>query len=106
MGLTEDQQSILKILLRAKPKLQKALLQNADKKLIQTLCECVLNILVGNVPVKERHKQKLARHKTLLRNIVKKGVDWKQKKKVIQKGGTFFLSILAPIVSTILSSIL
>ena len=73
MTLNEEQVSILKIIFHAKPELRKSLLKNADKQLVTTLCECVLNILLGNVPINNSPKEKLVKHKTFLRHIVKTG---------------------------------
>ena len=33
-------------------KYQKLIIKNADKKLIQSICECVMNMLKGNLPIK------------------------------------------------------
>ena len=34
-------------------KYQRLIIKNADKKLIKSICECVLNMLKGNIPIKE-----------------------------------------------------
>ena len=49
-----------------------ALLRSADKKLIQYICECALNVLKGVVTIKETQKQKLKKYKRTLRKLVKK----------------------------------
>ena len=34
-------------------KYQRLIIKNADKKLIQSICECVMNMLKGNLRIKE-----------------------------------------------------
>lgn len=41
----------------------KAVLQKADGHLIDTLCECALNLLKGHVRLNPKEKKKLKRHK-------------------------------------------
>lgn len=101
--LTEQQVAILKIVLNAKPDLRNALLKHADKHLVCTICECVLNILKGNIPLNEKVKKKYSKHKVYLRNIVKKTGSWKDKRKIIQKGGNFLIPLLAPVIGALLS---
>jgi hypothetical protein len=106
MSLTEEQVAILKILFNAKPALRNALLKHADKDLVCTICECVFNILRGNVPLEENEKIKLGKKKTLLRNIVKKTKSWTGKRKLIQKGGNFLIPLLIPIIGRLISNLL
>jgi hypothetical protein len=105
MTLSQDQAAILKILFKAKPKYRKILIENADKQLVKGLCECVLNILHGNIPLSSEHKKKFGKHKKYLRNLVKKGGDWKQKRKVLQKGGNFLIPLLIPVISSLISKL-
>ncbi|KAF4523993.1 hypothetical protein B566_EDAN013835 [Ephemera danica] len=106
MSLTDQQLAILKVVLNAEPKLRKAILQYADKNLVQTICECVLNVLLGNVQLDESQKKKFSKHKSLLRKIVKKKGNWKIKKKLLQKGGSFLIPLLAPVLGSLLSNLL
>jgi hypothetical protein len=105
MSLTDEQVAILKILFKAKPELRNALLKHADKDLVCTICECVYNILRGNIPVDENQKKKLTKRKTLLRNIVKKTKSWTGKRKIIQKGGNFLIPLLLPIIGSLISKL-
>jgi hypothetical protein len=105
MTLSPDQVAILKILFKAKPKYRKILLENADKNLVKGLCECVLNILLGNIHISAEQKKKFSKHKSYLRELVKKGGDWKKKRKVLQKGGNFLIPLLIPIITTLISKL-
>ena len=57
----------LKILGSCKSKLRKAILKNSESDLILTICECILNILHGNVKTTENVTQKLVNFKKTLR---------------------------------------
>ena len=106
MPLSEEQAALLRVILNAKPELRNAMLKNADKKLVRTICECVLNVINGNVKVDDKNKKKLAKHKCLLRKVVKRTGCWKKKRKIIQKGGNFLIPLLLPIIGSLISKIL
>ncbi|KAF4517303.1 hypothetical protein B566_EDAN008638 [Ephemera danica] len=106
MSVSDQQLAVLKIVLNAEPKLRNAILKFADKNLVQTICECVLNVLLGNVPLDEEEKKKFRKHKTILRKIVKKKGNWKSKRKILQKGGSFLIPLLVPVLGSLLSNLL
>lgn len=93
----------LKILGSCKTAMRKAIIENADKDLVYTLCECVLNCLNGNVPINDSVKNKLKRHRKVLREVLKKKSSSIIKKKsiLIQKGGAFLPLIIPTIMQTI-----
>ena len=96
---------LLQWLSRAHPKTCKAVIQSADKDLLDTLCECSLNILKGNVPLTGSQKRQLSRHKQTLRLLVggrRRSV--KNKRRLLQKGG--FLGTLLRAVTGVLGSLL
>lgn len=86
-----------------------ALLRKADQKLIKYICECALNVLKGAVSLKSCQKNKLKKHKQVLRKLATKPTgknSWKKKKRVIvQKGGGFLPLLLAPVLDGIISTI-
>ena len=41
----------------------KRLLGDCDKELIKSICECALNVLHGSIPLQQKNKIKLAKHK-------------------------------------------
>jgi hypothetical protein len=106
MSLTEDQRATLKVLFNSSPELRKALLRHADKKLICTVCEVVHNFLRGNINIEASDKKKLSKHKILFRTVASKGKSWKQKRRIIQKGGGFIIKLLAPILGALLGNLL
>ena len=88
MPLSEEQAALLRIIFNAKPELRNAMLKNADKELVRTICECVLNIINGNVNVDDINKKKLAKHKCLLRKIVKKTKAGRKREQLFRKVAT------------------
>ena len=69
----------------------------AGKELVHCICDCVLNVLNGNITVSEEETQRLKRHRHCLRELVKKKTSDKKRKHLIQEGG--FLGALIPILS-------
>lgn len=96
---------LIKILSRAKPSALKAIVKDSDKSLIDTLCECSLNVLQGRVKLTPSQKSKLKRHKKTLRALAThRKLSLSKKKSMIQKGG--FLQFLLKPVVTALGSLL
>jgi hypothetical protein len=78
-----------------KSKLRKAILKNSDKDLIITICECVYNLLCGNVITDRKILKKLESHKKTMRKLVSSNDSIESKRNLlIQKGG--FLPIIIP----------
>lgn len=96
---------LLKLLCRAKPALVKAIIKAGDRDLINTLCECSLNVLKGNVRLAPAQKKKLARHKQTLRLLSKKNTSLQRRKALLQTGG-FLPLLLKPVVVSFLGGLL
>ena len=77
----------LKLISCCPKKLRNSIIKGGSKDLIETICECILNLLNGNVNLNETDKQKLEKHKTSLRNLLKRKSLKEKKKVLIQKGG-------------------
>ena len=77
----------LDALQQVEEKYRKKLIKGATTEQINTISEVALNILQGNVPLKEHHKKKLYQHKKSLRALASKGVSVKQRKKIINQHG-------------------
>lgn len=89
----------IKVLSKANKQQQKAILQAANKELIECLCECALNIVNGNVPLKNSDLQKLQKHKSRLRGLSDPSIKIKEKRILLQQKGGFLPILLAPILS-------
>ena len=100
----------LKVLSCCPKKMCKTIISNGPKDLIDSICECVLNLLIGNIRLDQNHKERLYKYKNSLRKLLKKK-NLKQKKKILVKNGGFLqillpsiISGLASIVSSVISS--
>jgi len=72
----------------ARPKLRRAIIANGDKELVNSLSECALNVLRGNVKLSGCKKRTLRKYKNQLRTSVDKRVPLASKEKlIIQRGG-------------------
>ena len=99
-----SERDLLKALSKCKSKYRKSILTIADKPLIKAICECVYNVLLGNINLTDTNKQKLKKHKHILRKLIDKSSLKEKKKILIQKGG--FLQFIIPAVITGLASII
>jgi hypothetical protein len=87
----------LHVLKAATPKLHKAIVSNCDRELVNSICECVLNVLNGNVKLSDCVKRKLRKQKNVLRKVVDKRVPISGKKKLIVQRGGFLLPLLSAV---------
>ena len=97
---SSESQDLLRVPGHCQPKIRNAILKNHENDLIHIICDCVYNVMKGNVPGLIQEKvNKLARHKTSLIQLTKK-VPIKGKRMIlIQKGGgflPFYFSLLLP----------
>jgi len=90
----ERQQDMLKALSHCKLKIRKAILQNADKDLVDVICQCVYNMLNGNLKLTDTQKSSLKKYQRTLRKLVQKASLKSKKKLLVQNGG--FLEFLIP----------
>lgn len=98
-------QHLLKALHTLKPKYSKALLKACDEDEINIICECIYNVLKGKIPLDNLEKNKLNKHKNILRKLVSKGKQKLRKTIIVQKGGAFLPIILGAVLSSLLSSL-
>jgi len=95
----------LHVLKTAEPRLRKAIVSNCKKDLVNTISECVLNVLNGNIKLTGCSKRKLRKHKAALRKVADKRVPLSSKKKFIVQSGGFLLPLLSAVLPTIASLI-
>ena len=92
----------IKLLSVATPRARKQLIANGGRELIDCISECCANILKGNVPLNDKQKAKLCKHKNKLRKLALKKVSLK-KKQIIKGGGFSIGATLAPVASVLAS---
>ena len=68
-------------------------------KLVHCICDCVHDVLEGNIPVNDIEKERLEKHKECLRKLVNK-TSYREKKQLIQKGG-FLGSLITTLVGLV-----
>ena len=91
----------LRLLQKSSPKVRNSLTkQHCSPEFIKCICECVKNVLVGNVDLSAEHRRRLKRHKQSLRKLVLKKTPLVEKKRLVQSGG-FLGALLGPIVKII-----
>lgn len=101
---------MLKWLSKANAKTRKAVIQSADRDLVDTICECALNVLKGNVPLKPSQKQRLSKYKKVLRRLASgKKSSLQTKRRLIQTGGflpQLLFSVAAPLLKAVVGGAL
>lgn len=104
--LSAQHKDYLQLLASAKNKRKRRnqLIDLATKQEIDSVSECVSNILTGNVPITKRQLTNLRRHRHALRDIASKRKSLNKKKSILkQKGG--LIGAVLPFALKALSSI-
>ena len=70
---------------------------------VKCIGDCAYNILKGNIPLSNRQKKNLSKHRKLLRTLAgsRNALTTKRRLLVNQKGGAFLGALLGPIISTL-----
>ena len=97
----QEHLDILDFLQRTNNKNRKHLLSLADKDLVFCICECIINVLNGNVPLTSEQMKALKRHKTVLRELSEKRRKAINRKRqlLVQKGNGFLPILLGPVLA-------
>lgn len=78
------------------------ILKAAKPEAINAICDCIQNVLGGNIPISAQHKKQLQAKKVVLRKLVnRKSKVPERKKLLVQHGSGFLNSILKPVLSTL-----
>ena len=93
----------LQVLKNAWPELHKAIVSNCNKDLLHSICECVLNVLNGNIRGSDCTKRKLKKFKASLLSLVHKRLPLVSKRRVILQLGAFLLPLLSAVLPTLTS---
>ena len=81
--------------------IRNSIIKLADKEVICAVCECILNVINGNIKIKESLRKKISPHKDSLRKLQKKS-SLKVKKKILTQKGGNFLPLILPVILNIL----
>ena len=100
---SSESQDLLRVLGHCQPKITNAILKNCENDLIHIICNCVYNVVKGNVPGLTQEKvNKLAHHKSSLIKLTKK-LPIKEKRKILVQKGSGFLPILLPFIAPLIA---
>ena len=101
---SSESQDLLRVPGHCQPKIRNAILKNCENDLIHIICDCVYNVVKGNVPGLTQEKvNKLACHKKSLIKLTKK-VPIKEKRKILVQKGSGFLPFLLPLVALLIAN--
>ena len=98
--------NLLTFLGKCKNKSRQVILKESDRELVDAICDCVLNICNGVIPINTRVKTKLRNHKNKLRQLIDKKSSTKKKRHILIQDGGSFLAVLLPIVTSAIASLL
>lgn len=107
MKCVERDQHLLRVLKGAKSNLTKAILQNCDDRVIQTLSEILHNTMIGNVTVDPKHLRKMKRYKKELRSvhgfIRKNKLTKSRRRRFVKQVGGFWPALLGSALTSLLT---
>ena len=106
-SLIKSYGSFLKGLTHLTPKYRQKMINNSPKEVIDSVGECCLNIIKGNVHLTKAQKQNLQARQRHIHLLSSKQVSLPEKKKIInQKGGALLGLLLKPLLAPIVGSVL
>ena len=83
------------------------LLKHARAEIINAICDCAKNILLGNIDITSNEKKRLQPKKNVLRKLADRKTKFKDRKKLlVQNGSGLLTALLAPVITTLASGIL
>ena len=98
---------LLKALHQCNKPEQKQLLKTIRPTVVNAICDCIHNVLQGNVSISPNQKKALQSKKNVLRQLVnKKNKSDQRKKLLIQHGSGILNSILGPVLNTLAGLVL
>lgn len=78
------------------------LLKAAKPEAVNAICDCVHNVLRGNISLSPNEKKKLQSKKTILRKLASRKIKAPERKKIlVQHGNGFLNSILGPVLGAL-----
>lgn len=96
--------ALLKYLAKGNKAIVRTIINEADKDVINLLCECAHNVINRNIPLSPSQRRKLRKHKSKFLVLLDKSASLKKKKKALQTGGligTLLGAVLPAIIGAI-----
>jgi hypothetical protein len=103
MNRVKKNNNLLELVATSKKKLRNSIIKGSDKEFIYSICECILNVMNGNIKLDKKTFDKLKVYKQTFKKLLKKSKLNEKKNLIVQKGG--FLEFLIPAVISGISSI-
>jgi hypothetical protein len=107
MDRIRAEETFLRSVVNAKRKKAKIkLIENAEPAQLDALCEIILNVLRGTVPLTAREKNKASKHKTVFRKLAKRCLKKLPRKRLFIKYFTAVRQVITtvlPIIGIVLS---
>ena len=104
MGLlVKTQLAFLELLATSERKQARALISTMTKSQLNAICEVLINIRFGNIPVNEKDIKKLQRKKNAIVQLTSKTTGANIRKTLIEKEVALILMIIKPILPKIKS---
>ena len=90
---------------RCPKKRRKEMLKSYGPAAINAICDCITNVVHGNIPISTQQKGKLRKKIPVLRELIhpKKSAAYK-KKLILQHGEGFLSTILGPAIKVLASA--
>jgi hypothetical protein len=105
MNQIKKNYKLLEFIATCKPYIRQSILENADKNLINLLCECVFNVLNGTVKVDQKTLNKIKKYKHYLRKIGCQNKSLKQSQRILKQSGAGWIPFLIPPILEIVRNI-
>ena len=96
---------LLNTLAHCSPTQRKLILKTADKGLVDAICECVVNLVRGNIKLSPAQKKTFAKQKRYLRKLADRKTALKTRKNILVQRGGFFLPLLSRLIGPVIGAI-
>ena len=103
-GRLEKHAHLLHYLAKGKKSIVRVIINEADRDIINVLCECAHNIIQRNIPLTSSQKRNLRKHKSKFFILLDKKASIKKKKKALQQGG-FLGTLLGAVLPVVIGAI-
>ena len=107
-NIKDNEAFIQRVAVTSREKAGQALIKSAKPKELDALCEIILNVLRGTVPLADCDKKKAAGYKTVLRKLAKRCLKKLPRKRLFIKYFKVIRSIVTaalPIIGIVISAV-
>ena len=85
---------------------KREILESVNPEVVNAVCDCIHNVLQGNIPISNLSKEKLQKKKTILRKLTKRGTTAKDRRKILTQKGSGLFPLLPLILGPALGQVL